>query len=109
MPSKARSRQRRPWRCGVRAGRSNGVGEGSCGVDQSLEILYMIAIAASEMSEQAMKERYETTDGRYQKIGDDEWWDTTGINIVPDAVVDEYMKKNRVGIAVIKTEKITKH
>jgi hypothetical protein len=48
--------------------------------------------------------RYETTDGRYKSIGEgtEEWWDTTGIELVSRAVVDEYIEKNpRVGIVVL--------
>jgi hypothetical protein len=47
------------------------------------------------------RQRLETTDRRYVKVGEDEWWDTTGIDIVPEHVVDAYMAANRVGIVVI--------
>ena len=49
------------------------------------------------------RRRYETTDGRYSSIGETgEWWDTTGIDIVSQATVDEYIEKSpRVGIVVI--------
>jgi hypothetical protein len=49
------------------------------------------------------RRRYETTDGRYSSIGESgEWWDTTGIEIVPQAIVDEYIEKNQaVGIVVL--------
>ena len=47
------------------------------------------------------RQRFETTDRRYVKVGEDEWWDTTGIEIVPERMVDAYMEANRVGIAVI--------
>jgi phage FluMu protein gp41 len=47
------------------------------------------------------RQRLETTDRRYVKVGEDEWWDTTGIELVPEHVVDAYMAANRVGIAVI--------
>jgi hypothetical protein len=47
------------------------------------------------------RQRLETTDRRYVKVGEDEWWDTTGIEIVPGCVVDDYMAASRVGIAVI--------
>jgi hypothetical protein len=46
-------------------------------------------------------QRHETTDGRYVKVGEDEWWDTTGVEIVPARVVDDYMAANRVGCVVI--------
>lgn len=42
----------------------------------------------------------ETTDRRYVRIGSDEWWDTTGIEIVSEAVVAAYMAAGCVGIAV---------
>jgi len=44
----------------------------------------------------------ETSDGRYVKVGDDEWWDKAGVDIVPEHAVDAYMADNpKVGIAVI--------
>lgn len=45
--------------------------------------------------------RLKTTDDRYVKVAHDEWWDTTGIDIVPESVVDAYMLENGVGIVVI--------
>jgi hypothetical protein len=48
-----------------------------------------------------MAQRLETTDSRYVKVGEDEWWDTTGVDIVPEHVVDAYMAENRVGWVVI--------
>jgi len=51
-----------------------------------------------------MAQRLETTDGRYRKLADGDWWDTTDIDIVPESVVDGYMLSHRVGIAVIETE-----
>jgi hypothetical protein len=48
-----------------------------------------------------MLRRYQTTDARYVKGAEDEWWDTNGIGIVPEAVVDEYMRRNRVGVVVL--------
>jgi len=47
-----------------------------------------------------MLRKYQTTDGRYFKVGEDEWWDTTGVEIVPESVIDEYMALKQVGIAV---------
>ena len=51
-----------------------------------------------------MAQRFETTDRRYVKVGEDEWWDTTGIEIVPEGVVEAYMKANRVGIVVLESD-----
>ena len=48
-----------------------------------------------------MPRRYETTDGRYVKIAEGEWWDKTGTDIVREAIVDEHMRRNRVGIVVL--------
>lgn len=48
-----------------------------------------------------VRQRTETTDRRYVKVGEDEWWDTTGVEIVPERVVDAYMTANRVGWVVI--------
>jgi hypothetical protein len=45
----------------------------------------------------AGRQRVETTDGRYVKVADDEWWDVTGVDLVPDSVVEAYMQANRVG------------
>lgn len=58
-----------------------------------------------------MPERRETTDGRYVQVDDSEWWDTTGIDIVSEAVVDEYLRRNNVGIVTIETveEETTVH
>ena len=43
-----------------------------------------------------------TTDDRFNFVVDNEWWDTTGIDIVPQSVVDAYLDQNpRVGICVI--------
>jgi len=36
----------------------------------------------------------ETTDGRFVRIDHDEWWDTTGIDIVPQWKVDLYLEQN---------------
>jgi hypothetical protein len=48
-----------------------------------------------------MPQRVATTDGRYVKVDEDKWWDTTGIDTVPEQVVNEYMKANpRVGVIV---------
>lgn len=32
-----------------------------------------------------------TTDERFQKVGDGEWWDITGIDIVPQEEVDQHL------------------
>ena len=39
-----------------------------------------------------MAERRETTDGRYVEVAKGEWWDTTGIDIVPKEMVDRYCR-----------------
>jgi hypothetical protein len=54
----------------------------------------------------------QTTDGRYVKIGDDgdEWWDTTGIDIVHGDAVIDHMMTNMVGIVVDRRPtKLTPH
>jgi hypothetical protein len=48
-----------------------------------------------------MPEQYKTTDGRFVKVSDGEWWDTTSTDIVPEVVVDDYMRRNSVGIMVV--------
>ncbi len=46
----------------------------------------------------------ETTDGRFVRVREGEWWDTTGIDIVPESVVDDHIRLNeRVGIVVLGT------
>jgi hypothetical protein len=45
--------------------------------------------------------RTETTDGRYVEIGEDEWWDTTGVESVDGRTVEAYMAANRVGWTVV--------
>lgn len=52
-----------------------------------------------------------TTDGRYSKVGDgDDWWDTTGVDIVSGEVVEAHMTANQVGIMVFQTaEVVTLH
>lgn len=46
--------------------------------------------------------RRETTDGRYVEVGNDEWWDTTGIDLVSEAIVELHMIVNPgVGIVVL--------
>jgi hypothetical protein len=43
-----------------------------------------------------------TTDERFQNFGNEEWWDTTGIDIVSEAVVDYSMASNPgVGVMVV--------
>ena len=43
-----------------------------------------------------------TTDERFQKVADGEWWDTTGIDLVPEAEVDRYLAENPgVGVMVM--------
>ena len=53
-----------------------------------------------------MARRSETTDGRYVQVGKGEWWDTTGVEIVRKAVVDEHIRTNpAVGIVVVEITK----
>jgi hypothetical protein len=49
-----------------------------------------------------------TTDGRFVKVGDfaDEWWDTTGIDLVSGDAVEAHMIANGVGIMVFGTAEI---
>jgi len=56
-----------------------------------------------------LPERIETTDGRYVRLGPDEWLDTTNLATVPEATVDKHMADNRVGIAVINKQPGTRH
>jgi hypothetical protein len=58
-------------------------------------------LGLSDLRELTMAQRQETTDGRFVRIAEGEWWDTTGIDIVPETVVVEYMRLNRVGIVVL--------
>lgn len=51
-----------------------------------------------------MTDRRETTDGRYVEVAKNEWWDTTGIDIVPKEVVDRYCLTNSVGIVVLEVD-----
>ena len=52
-----------------------------------------------------MPKRYQTSDGRYYSVAVNEWWDTTGTDIVPQGVVDKYMEANPdVGIVVEEVE-----
>jgi hypothetical protein len=52
-----------------------------------------------------MPEKRETTDGRFVEVAPLEWWDTHGINIVPEWVVDAYLgTKGGVGIVVLKRD-----
>jgi hypothetical protein len=47
----------------------------------------------------------ETTDGRYVEVAKGEWWDTTGIDILPESVVEAYLEQNPdVGIVVLEGE-----
>lgn len=48
-----------------------------------------------------MAKRFETTDGRYVAVAVGEWWDTTGIDIVPEEIVDRYCAEHGVGIVVL--------
>lgn len=51
-----------------------------------------------------MIRRLETTDGRYRRIDPDEWWDTTGIDLVDDAFIEAYLDANPdVGISVFES------
>jgi len=45
----------------------------------------------------------ETTDGRYNKVDANVWWDKTGIDLVDESVVDAHMEANQVGIVVLET------
>lgn len=48
-----------------------------------------------------MFQTIQTTDGRYNWVGENEWWDTTGVDTVPQEVVDRHLTENpRVGIVV---------
>lgn len=51
-----------------------------------------------------MAQRFETTDGRHVCIAKGEWWDTTGIDIYPEEVVDRYCEANGVGILVYEVD-----
>jgi hypothetical protein len=43
----------------------------------------------------------ETTDGRFVEVAPGEWWDTQGMNLVPEWVVDAYLRSTgNVGIVV---------
>lgn len=44
----------------------------------------------------------ETTDGRWVEVARGEFWDTQGIEIHPESVVDEYLEANPdVGIVML--------
>lgn len=47
-----------------------------------------------------MATRFETSDGRYVQVAIGEWWDTTGVDIVPEEIVDRYCEEHGVGIVV---------
>ena len=47
------------------------------------------------------RKRVETTDRRYVKVGEDEWWDTSSVEIVRERAVLGYMEANGVGIVII--------
>jgi len=51
-----------------------------------------------------MAERRETTDGRYVEVAKGEWWDTTGIDIVPEEIVDRYLEVEGAGIVVLEVD-----
>lgn len=55
---------------------------------------------ATCLEQSLMRKRIQTTDERYLKVGDDAWWDTTGVEIVREEVIDRYMEENRVGVMV---------
>jgi hypothetical protein len=41
----------------------------------------------------------ETTDGRFIQVDSATWWDTTGVDLVDESVVDEYLDEHpHVGI-----------
>lgn len=48
-----------------------------------------------------MPKKYMTSDGRYYSVAVNEWWDTSGTDIVPQGIVDLFLASNPdVGIAV---------
>ena len=49
--------------------------------------------------------KLETSDGRYSRVGHDEWWDQRGTDIVPQHVVDKHLHNNpRVGLVKTRRE-----
>jgi hypothetical protein len=51
-----------------------------------------------------MAERRETSDGRYVQVAVGEWWDTEGIDIYPEEIVDRYCEAEGVGIVVLEVD-----
>lgn len=51
-----------------------------------------------------MAERFETTDGRYVCVAVGEWWDTEGLDIVPEEIVDLYCLGEGVGVVVVEVD-----
>ena len=46
-----------------------------------------------------------TTDERFQKVANGEWWDTVGIDLVPEVAVDRHLAENPgVGVMVVRHE-----
>lgn len=41
-----------------------------------------------------------TTDERFQKVADGEWWDTAGVDLVPEEEVDRHLAEN-LGVGVM--------
>jgi hypothetical protein len=55
-----------------------------------------------------MTQKRETTDGRFVEVTPGQWWDTQGINIVPEWVVDAYLNsKGNVGVVVKSDDETT--
>jgi hypothetical protein len=48
----------------------------------------------------------ETTDGRFVKVDDNAWWDTTGVDLVTEDDIERHMIANRVGIVVFEEAKV---
>ena len=45
------------------------------------------------------------TDERFQKVADGEWWDTAGIDLVPEAEVNRHLAENPgVGVMAMRHE-----
>jgi hypothetical protein len=48
------------------------------------------------------KTHRETTDGRFVEVDSDCWWDATGVSLVEESFVDEYLADHpNVGIVMI--------
>lgn len=58
-----------------------------------------------------MKKTYttiQTTDGRYNRIEENSWWDTTDITLHPESVVNKYMADNP-GVGIMTTREIVEY